>query len=188
MSYFRRLMMAQQQMEDPYDFNGVDKYLDTGIKLWTGGDFTLLMAFTSRAVDAGANQTIFTTRDYGSTHGAALSHVTGTNFARCNIIGRSVGANQFSSSIIDIKRGYFLNREGSKLYYRAITASSDTGRTSSTGVTFPSATTDETVLLGANRLQGGLGEFWDGKIHAIEYFARSLTTTERTNWFKAQGL
>ena len=60
MSYFRRgLMMAQQKIENPYDFNGTDQYLDTGIKLWTGQPFTLMLVFTSRAVDNGANQTIW---------------------------------------------------------------------------------------------------------------------------------
>ena len=45
MSYFRRgLMMAQQKIENPYDFNGTDQYLDTGIKLWTGQPFTLMLA------------------------------------------------------------------------------------------------------------------------------------------------
>lgn len=189
MSYFRRLMMAQQG-GNPYDFNGVDKYLDTGIKLWTGGDFTLLLTFTSRAVNAGTNQTILTTRNYGNTYGASLLHVAGTNFNNCTIRGTdSANTNAlYSGSVIGVKKGFVLTRSGSKLYYRAVMSNTDTGLNGSSLIIAPSAAADDTLLLGATRLQNGLGEFWDGKIHALQYFYKYLSNNERVAWYQRNGL
>ena len=192
MSYFRRgLMMAQQKIENPYDFNGTDQYLDTGIKLWTGDPFTLMLVFTSRAVDSGANQTIFTTRNHGSEHGVTFSQLTGTLFSRCTIIGRSrySPGGVFNDSVHGVKRGMVLTFDGSRLAYSKVVANSDvTSATRPSSVSPPSSATNETLLLGANRIASGIGEFWDGRIYAIAFENRELTSPEQRNFFINQGL
>ena len=191
MSLHRSLLMAQQSVDNPYDFNGTDQYLDTGIKLWTGDPFTLMLVFTSRAEDNGANQTIFTTRNYGSEHGATFSQITGSMFYRGSMIGESRYGPVvvFNSSIYGVKRGIVVYFTGSQLRYSRITTNSDvTSYFVPSWMSLPSSATDETLLLGANRIASGIGEFWNGRINAIRFDNRELTTTEKQNFFKSQGL
>lgn len=192
MSCQRRMMMAQKRMvDDPIDFNGIDQYLDTGIKLWTGEHFTLMLVFTSRAVDSGVNQTIFTTRNYGSEYGVTFSQLTGTLFSRCTMIGgsRYYPSGVFNDSVHGVKRGMVLEFNGSRLLYRKIVTNSDVSSgISSSSISLPSSATDETLLMGANRLSSGIGEFWNGLIHAAGFEYRVLTTDEERNFFKRNGL
>ena len=191
MSLHRSLLMAQQKIENPLDFNGVDKYLDTGIKLWTGNPFTLMLVFTSRAEDNGANQTIFTTRNYGSEHGTTFSQITGSMFYRGSMIGKSRYGPVvvFNSSIYGVKRGIVVYFTGSQLIYSRITTNSDvTSYFVPSWMSLPSSATDETLLLGANRIASGIGEFWNGRINAIRFDNRELTTSEKQIFFKSQGL
>lgn len=192
MSGIRRgLMMAQQKIENPYDFNGTDQYLDTGIKLWTGQPFTLMLVFTSRAVDNGANQTIFTTRNHGSEHGVTFSQLTGSAFERCSMIGKSgyTPITVFDDSVYGVRRGLVLTFDGNRVTYSEIVTSKDAYpyRTLSS-ISLPSSHTDETLLLGANRIASGIGEFWNGKINAMRIDNRELGANEKYNFFIAQGL
>lgn len=192
MSSQRRLMIAAAAKgKSQLDFNGTDQYLDTGIKLWTGDPFTLMLVFTSRAVDKGINQTIFTTRDYGSSYGVTFSQLTGTLFDRCSMIGKSGYAptGVFTDSVHGVKRGIVLIFTGSRLMYSKVVTNSDaTSAVSSSSISLPSSATSETVLLGANRIASGIGEYWNGIMHAMHFEYRVLTTTERQNFFKSQGL
>ena len=191
MSLHRSLLMAQQKIENPLDFNGVDKYLDTGIKLWTGQPFTLMLVFTSRAVDSGANQTIFTTRNHGSEHGVTFSQLTGSAFERCSMIGKSgyTPSTVFDDSVYGVRRGIVVYFTGSQLRYSMITTNSDvTSFFVPSWMSLPSSATDETLLLGANRIASGIGEFWNGRINAIRFDNRELTTSEKQIFFKSQGL
>lgn len=191
MSYFRRgLMMAQQKIENPYDFNGTDQYLDTGIKLWTGQPFTLMLVFTSRAVDSGANQTIFTTRNHGSEHGVTFSQLTGSAFERCSMIGKSghTPSTVFDDSVYGVRRGLVLTSDGNIVTYSAIVTSNDAYTSSLFSSNNVSSHTDETLLLGANRIASGIGEFWNGKINAMRIDNRILGANEKYNFFIAQRL
>lgn len=195
MSLHRSLLMAQQKIENPYDFNGIDKYLDTGIKLWTGDPFTLMIVFKSRAVDNGVNQTIFTTRNYGNTYGVVVSQFTGSNFDLCGIVGdlHYSPSALFGSSVRGVKRGIMLRYDGtgnqfSLKYSKIVTHSDISSSTSSSMFSYPSSATDETLLLGANRIASGIGEFWDGRIYAIAFENRELTSSEQRNFFINQGL
>lgn len=182
--------MAQQANKGLYDFNG-NQYLDTGIKLWTGQPFTLMLVFTSRAVDNGANQTIFTTRNYGSEHGVTFSQLTGSTFERCSIIGKShySPSTVFDSSVYGVKRGLVLTFNGNRITYSKIVTNSDvSSATGSSAISLPSSATDETLMLGANRIVSGIGEYWNGIIHAIRCEGRELTTEEKRNYFKSKGL
>lgn len=191
MSYFRRgLMMAQQKIENPYDFNGTDQYLDTGIKLWTGQPFTLMLVFTSRAVDNGANQTIFTTRNHGSEHGVTFSQLTGSAFERCSMIGKSgyTPSTVFDDSVYGVRRGLVLTSDGNIVTYSKIVTSNDVYTSRFFSSNNVSSHTDEALLLGANRIASGIGEFWNGKINAMRIDNRKLVEYEKYNFFIAQGL
>lgn len=191
MSLHRSLMIAQQNVDNSYDFNGTDQYLDTGIKLWTGDPFTLMLVFTSRAEDNGANQTIFTTRNYGSEHGVTFSQLTGSAFYQCSMIGgsRYTPSTVFGSSIYEIKSGLVLTFTGSRITYSKVVTYSDVSSSvSSSAISVPSSATDETLLLGANRIASGIGEFWNGRINAMRFENRELTTNEKRNFFRLQGL
>lgn len=191
MSLHRSLLITQQNVDNSYDFNGIDQYLDTGIKLWTGQPFTLMLVFTSRAVDNGANQTIFTTRNHGSEYGVTFSQLTGTLFSRCTMIGgsRYSPSGVFNDSVHGVKRGMVLTFNGSRLTYSKVVTNSDvTSAMSSSSVSLPSSATNETVLLGANRTASGTGEYWNGIIHAIRFDNRELTISEKQNFFKSKGL
>lgn len=191
MSLHRSLLITQQNVDNSYDFNGIDQYLDTGIKLWTGQPFTLMLVFTSRAVDNGANQTIFTTRNHGSEYGVTFSQLTGTLFSRCTMIGgsRYSPSGFFNDSVHGVKRGMVLTFNGSRLTYSKVVTNSDvTSAMSPSSVSLPSSATNETVLLGANRTASGTGEYWNGIIHAIRFDNRELTISEKQNFFKSKGL
>jgi len=191
MSLHRSLLITQQNVDNSYDFNGIDQYLDTGIKLWTGQPFTLMLVFTSRAVDNGANQTIFTTRNHGSEYGVTFSQLTGTLFSRCTMIGgsRYSPSGVFNDSVHGVKRGMVLTFNGSRLTYSKVVTNSDvTSAMSPSSVSLPSSATNETVLLGANRTASGTGEYWNGIIHAIRFDNRELTISEKQNFFKSKGL
>ena len=191
MSLHRSLLITQQNVDNSYDFNGIDQYLDTGIKLWTGQPFTLMLVFTSRAVDNGANQTIFTTRNHGSEYGVTFSQLTGTLFSRCTMIGgsRYSPSGVFNDSVHGVKRGMVLTFNGSRLTYSKVVTNSDvTSAMSPPSVSLPSSATNETVLLGANRTASGTGEYWNGIIHAIRFDNRELTISEKQNFFKSKGL
>lgn len=191
MSLHRSLLITQQNVDNSYDFNGIDQYLDTGIKLWTGQPFTLMLVFTSRAVDNGANQTIFTTRNHGSEYGVTFSQLTGTLFSRCTMIGgsRYSPSGVFNDSVHGVKRGMVLTFNGSRLTYSKVVTNSDvTSAMSPLSVSLPSSATNETVLLGANRTASGTGEYWNGIIHAIRFDNRELTISEKQNFFKSKGL
>ena len=191
MSLHRSLLITQHNVDNSYDFNGIDQYLDTGIKLWTGQPFTLMLVFTSRAVDNGANQTIFTTRNHGSEYGVTFSQLTGTLFSRCTMIGgsRYSPSGVFNDSVHGVKRGMVLTFNGSRLTYSKVVTNSDvTSAMSPSSVSLPSSATNETVLLGANRTASGTGEYWNGIIHAIRFDNRELTISEKQNFFKSKGL
>ena len=192
MSSQRRLMIAAAaEVESQYDFNGIDQYIDTGITPWTGDPFTLMLVLTSRAIDSGKNQTIFTTRNYGSEYGVTFSQLTGTLFNFCSMIGKSGYSHDgtFNDSVRGVKRGMVLTFNGSRLTYSKVVTNSDvTSAVSSSSISLPSSATNETVLLGANRTASGIGEYWNGIIHAIRIDNRELTTTEKQNFFKIRGL
>ena len=185
MSLHRSLLMAQQKIENPYDFNGIDKYLDTGIKLWTGSPFTLMIVFMSRAVDNGVNQTIFTTRNYGNEAGVTVLQKTGANFYKGCVVGQSrYSDNTLFNSIQGVKKGLTLKFSGSgNLFYYPKNNATDSAGYGSSSIVVPSSPTDETLLLGANRTASGIGEFWDGRIYAIAFENRELTSSEQLNFF-----
>ena len=170
--------MMQQEFENPYDFNGVDKYLDTGIQLYTGQPFTLMIVFTSRAVDAGVNQTMFTTINHGSNHGAHVMQRTGATFNKMELSFPTTGStisgtvlrryheSEKGISTPENERHYFV-LDGVNVY-------TDASSYTSSSANAPVTPTTETLLLGANRLSSGIGEFWDGIIHNIYFEHRQL--------------
>lgn len=189
MSWLRRRLMMQQEFENPYDFNGVDKYLDTGIQLYTGQPFTLLIVFTSRAVDAGVNQTMFTSINHGSLDGVRVMQRTGASFNKMSLNWRTTYWDLFDGDITNQRKGFQLIRGSSTaLLRKGINVYTDAGSNSSSSHRAPATPTTETLLLGANRLSSGIGEFWDGIIHAIYFEHRELSTTERRNFFQQNGL
>lgn len=190
MSWLRRRLMMQQEFENPYDFNGVDKYLDTGIQLYTGQPFTLMIVFTSRAVDVGVNQTMFTTINHGSTHGVRFMQQTGASFNKMSINYQTSYWNLFDNDITNQRKGIqlFLPVGKNSLRYKSINAYTDASSYSISSSDVPSSPTSETLLLGANRLASGIGEFWDGIIHNMYFEYRELTFTERRNFFQQNGL
>lgn len=193
MSWLRRRLMMQQEFENPYDFNGVDKYLDTGIQLYTGQPFTLMIVFTSRAVDAGVNQTMFTTINHGSTHGAHVMQRTGATFNKMELsFPQQLGPQYrelFSDDITNQRKGFQLLRmSATTLFWMGVNVYTDASSYTSSSANAPVTPTTETLLLGANRLSSGIGEFWDGIIHNIYFEHRQLTTAERRNFFQQNGL
>ncbi len=192
MSWLRRRLMMQQEFENPYDFNGVDKYLDTGIQIYTGQPFTLLIVFTSRAVDAGVNQTMFTTIDHGSNHGVRVMQQTGASFNIMSLNFESAYSGYrdlFDGDITNQRKGFqLLKMSSNSLFWNDINVNTDASSYTSSSVMAPVTPTTETLLLGANRLSSGIGEFWDGIIHAIYFEHRELTFTERQSFFQRNGV
>ena len=189
MSWLRRRLMMQQEFENPYDFNGVDKYLDTGIQIYTGQPFTLLIVFTSRAVDAGVNQTMFTTINNGSNHGARVMQRTGASFNKMSINSQSSYSDVYDGDITNQRKGFqLLKFSTTALSWKGINVYTEASGYISSSANAPVTPTTETLLLGANRLSSGIGEFWDGIIHAIHFEHRQLLSTERQNFFRNNGL